>query len=275
MARRKDSNEHTPREPDAVLSPGASISSSATRITIRRGAFPHVSFSLLVPRAFAPKWLVEHSLRACVVPSRIKAILGTAVLKVASGNYHRGMEAFEHVCRIALESEGFAVSSNVKFPVRLRTKKKKRKEEQTHGIEIDLIGARAGALVLGSVKSFFGSKGVQAKSLSTKASDDDKKRYRLFHDRREREQVVAAAAKRYGYEVGQVELRLYVGQFKAGDESLVRKRVGAIKLGARPASVVGPSQIRDWLDHMIKSKTYVDDPVVATLRLFATGAPRG
>ncbi len=66
------------------------------------------------------------------------------------------MESFEHLCKVALEAEGFAVTSNAKFPVRRRTRRVEYEEYQTHGYEIDLVGARGDGLVLAEVKSFLG-----------------------------------------------------------------------------------------------------------------------
>jgi hypothetical protein len=51
------------------------------------------------------------------------------------------MQAYEHICKIAMEQEGFVVTSNVKFPVKRKTRKEDYEEYQTHGYEIDLIGA--------------------------------------------------------------------------------------------------------------------------------------
>jgi hypothetical protein len=74
------------------------------------------------------------------------------------------VESFEHLCKVALEAEGFVVTSNVKFFVRRLTSKKSREEYQTHGYEVDLVGARSDQLVLAEVKSFFGSRGVNRQS---------------------------------------------------------------------------------------------------------------
>jgi hypothetical protein len=43
------------------------------------------------------------------------------------------MESFEHVCKVALEAEGFVVTTNVKFPVRRQTRRADRDEFQTYG----------------------------------------------------------------------------------------------------------------------------------------------
>ena len=71
------------------------------------------------------------------------------------------MEGFEHLVKVALEADKYVVSGNLKFPVRMRTKKKIHDEWQTHGYEVDLVGAKQDSLVLASVKSFFGSRGGQ------------------------------------------------------------------------------------------------------------------
>jgi hypothetical protein len=70
------------------------------------------------------------------------------------------MEAFEAFVAVALEGEGLVVSEGVKFPVKLRTGKAAYAEMQTHGYGVDLVGAPADALVLATVKSFFGSRGM-------------------------------------------------------------------------------------------------------------------
>lgn len=58
------------------------------------------------------------------------------------------MEAFESFVALALETEGLVVSEALKFPVTRQTPS----GLQTHGYEVDLVGARADRLVLASVK---------------------------------------------------------------------------------------------------------------------------
>ncbi len=72
------------------------------------------------------------------------------------------MESFEHLVKVFLESQcqQYVVTTNVKFPIRKKTRKVEREEYQTHGHEVDIVAARFDSLLLGSVKSFFGSKGV-------------------------------------------------------------------------------------------------------------------
>jgi hypothetical protein len=57
---------------------------------------------------------------------------------------------------LALETEKLVVSEALKFPVTQQTTS----GLQTHGYEVDLVGARSDRLVLATVKSFFGSAGV-------------------------------------------------------------------------------------------------------------------
>src|SRR2546425_4893498 len=110
------------------------------------------------------------------------------------------MEAFESFVALALEADGFVVSQAVKFDVRLPTRKAAYEEVQAHGYEVDLICARADGLVLASVKSFFGSRGVVAEHVIGNTSDDPlRKRYILLNDATVRSEVVRAAAERFGY----------------------------------------------------------------------------
>lgn len=126
------------------------------------------------------------------------------------------MESFEQLCKVALEAEGFVVTGNVKFFARRQTKKAAYDEFQEHGYEVDLVGARADRLVLASVKSYFGSRGVNRQSfvgLADPAKRTDYSGYRILNDAALKREVVNAAFARYGYEDAQVEMRLYAGKF--------------------------------------------------------------
>ena len=183
------------------------------------------------------------------------------------------MESFEHVCKVALEAEGFVVTTNVKFPVTRRTKKVSRAEFQTHGYEVDLVGARTDELVLASVKSFFGSHGVSLAGLEQSG-------YMLFNDLELRKEVVRVASERYGYAPDRVKLRLYVGRFAP------RSRDGVIAhFHERDVEIRTPEQIAELVLKTAESKTYTDDPVITTVKLLkatghlkparADGQPRG
>ena len=172
------------------------------------------------------------------------------------------MEAFEHVVKILVESQGYVATTNVKFFVRRKTKKKVRDEYQTHGYELDIVAARADSLILGSVKSFFGSKGVSTVGFLELhgAVHEDQKGYKVFNDSELRDQIREVAAKRYGYPVSAIRYALYVGRFKSGDEQPIRTYLGTlgIEVFANPEICAG---LRRSL-----VGTYTDDPVVMTLK---------
>lgn len=172
---------------------------------------------------------------------------------------------FEHVCKVALEAEGFVVTTNVKFPVRRQTRRADRDEFQTHGYEVDLVGARMDALVLASVKSFLGSRGVNADAfvgLVSNPTPRDVGGYKLFNDSQLRNSVKAVAAERYGYELDQIKLRLYVGKFAGGDH---RERI-VEHLARLDVEVKGLEEIVDAVLTAAESKTYTDDPVFMTVK---------
>lgn len=109
-----------------------------------------------------------------------------------------GVEAFEGVVAVALEAEELVGSSGVKFPVARETRKAARVEIQTHGYEVDLIGARADKLVLASVKSMLGSRGIVAEHVTGTGGDLAlRKRDALLNDKELRGEVIRAAARRY------------------------------------------------------------------------------
>lgn len=175
------------------------------------------------------------------------------------------MQSFEHVCKVSLESENFIVTSNVKFPVRRKTRRKDREQYQTNGFEVDLVGARGDRLVLAEVKSFFGSGGVGLdcfKGLADKQKTVNYfSQYKIFNDARLRKAVLKLAAERYGYEIEQIEMRLYVGKFRSTSRPKIEKHLA--KIGVR---VVALDAIAKRLLEVAESKTYTDDPVVMTVK---------
>jgi hypothetical protein len=185
------------------------------------------------------------------------------------------MEAFESFVAIALEAEGLVVSEALKFRVPLQTQKTAYKEIQTHGYEVDLVGARSDRLVLATVKSFFGSRGVAAEHVTgTTADQVARKRYRLLNDPELRSAVVSAAAERFGYETSQVRLRLYAGKF-AGPaqgihEQLIRDWCASQFAGGGPIEVIG---IKDVLARVLDAAAhtqYRDNPVLVTMKVLET-----
>lgn len=145
-----------------------------------------------------------------------------------------------------MESEGLVVSSALKFPVKRRTRKVAYEEWQTHGFEVDLVAARSDRLVLATVKSFFGSRGVVAEHVRGEGSDPRANAlYALLNDPLIRGTVVAAAAERFGFQTDQIELRLYVGRFATSrSEEAVRDWCAEKHVGAGPIAVIGAERGR-------------------------------
>lgn len=181
------------------------------------------------------------------------------------------MEAYESFAALAMETEGLVVSEAVKFPVRRQTARTDYEEFQTHGFEVDLVGARADRLVLATVKSFFGSAGVQAHEVMGERGNH--RGYALLNNPDVQQQVLDGACERYGYQSSQVELRLYVGKF-AGKASKLHEP--AIRTWCAEQVVGGgPIQVFDARDVAIKvravasSKTYRDSPALVAMKVLA------
>jgi hypothetical protein len=181
------------------------------------------------------------------------------------------VESFEQVCRVALEAEGFAVSGNVKFFVKRRTKRKDRVEYQTHGYEVDLVGARSGKLVLAEVKSFLGSRGVSREGFVGLAKEGGSgsrtSLFKLFNDAKLRRSVVEQACELYGYKLSDVEMRLYVGKFAGDHERDIRRHFEKVK--KPPVKVIGLDRIVEELMRQAESQSYLDDPVLVTVKALA------
>jgi hypothetical protein len=180
------------------------------------------------------------------------------------------VEAFESFVALALEAEGLVVSSAVKFPVTLRTRRADHVEVQTHGYEVDLVGARADRLVLASVKSYLGSRGVAAEHvIGTTKNEALRKRYSLLNRPEVRGKVLKGAAKLYGYRTGQIEMRLYVGKFagSGAHEEQIRKWAKRQKVGAGPIGVYGLKDVVGRVREAASHKQYRDDPVLVTMKV--------
>jgi hypothetical protein len=172
------------------------------------------------------------------------------------------VEAYESVVAVALEGEEFAVTGPVKFPIEVHVEKQHRTETQTHGFEVDLVAARADRLVLATIKSYFGSRGVVAD-------------HRLLNDPPFREQMVSLAAGRYGYTVDQVRVRLYAGRFAPASgkhEQRIRAWCSQTWVGGGPIEVFGPHEVAEQLLVTAANTQYRDNPVLAAVKLLlATG----
>jgi hypothetical protein len=177
------------------------------------------------------------------------------------------MEGFEQFVAVAMESEepGLVVSSAVKFPVARRTKKKAYEEVQTHGYEVDLVGANANKLVLATVKSFFGSRGVVATAVAGTGSSSGL--YRLLNDVFIRDEVIKAASKHYGYELDQIFLRLYVGKFSGNDETRVRAWCSEQQLPSGPIKVYNVKDVVNLVKQKAGQTTYIDNASIVALKV--------
>ncbi len=178
------------------------------------------------------------------------------------------MEAFESFVALALESEGLVVSEAVKFKIALQTKRKDRVEIQEHGYEVDLVAARADKLVLASVKSFFGSKGVQAKQVAGLSGGSGDSGYKMLNRLEVRDGILAEAAKIYGYSEDQVEFRLYVGHFSNIQQELETRAWCASQIvGSGPIRVFSVDEIVGVVKAKAESKTYLNNPALVALKV--------
>jgi hypothetical protein len=75
---------------------------------------------------------------------------------------------------------------------------------------------------------------------------------------------VKETCKRYGYEPRQVRMRLFVGRFAGGHEDSIRKHLGKFKDPS--VEVIGLKQIVDELTAQAESRSYIDDPVLVTMK---------
>ena len=182
------------------------------------------------------------------------------------------MEAFEAFVALTLEAEGLVVSEAVKFPVTRQTAKTSHVEVQTHGFEVDLVGASATRLVLASVKSFFGSRGVVAAAVRGEAAKpSDNRLYAMLNDPLVRQGVLDGACSRYGYSPAQVEFRLYVGRFAAAskgeEEKAVRDWCAQTVVGSGPIRVYGVTEVATRARQVASTKQYRDNPALVAIKV--------
>jgi len=179
------------------------------------------------------------------------------------------VEAFESFVALTLEAERFVVSEAVKFRVRVPVKS--REQFQEHGFEVDLVGARRDRLVLASVKSFFGSQGVSVDHVLGLAKTETlNRRYAMFNRPVVRDEIVRLACDRYGYEGGQVEVRLYVGKWadRAGRH---RERLNSWAaeqiIGGGPIKVFDVRDIAAKARELAKVTMYRDSPALVAIKV--------
>ncbi|WP_188744741.1 hypothetical protein [Agromyces bauzanensis] len=143
---------------------------------------------------------------------------------------------------------------------------------QTHGYEVDLVGANSERLVLATVKSFFGSRGVVADHVMGVSGYTSW--YALLNQFDIRDGVVTEACARFGYAPEQTEMRLYVGKVAGGtNEARIRAWASTQEIGGGPIQVIGATEVVSKVREVARSKQYRDHPVLATLKVLdAAGA---
>jgi hypothetical protein len=182
------------------------------------------------------------------------------------------MEAFEAFVALTMEHEGLVVSEAIKFPVPRQTKKTAYPEFQTHGFEVDLVGANADCLVLATVKSFFGSQGVvSGHVMGIQPDTRGAKLYALLNDELVRTTVIEKACERYNYRPDQVELRLYVGRFAGGKsrkhETVIREWAANQRVGRGPIRVIDVREVAATARKVAESTTYRDNPALVAIKV--------
>ncbi len=180
------------------------------------------------------------------------------------------MDAFERFVAVTLEADGFGVYERVRFCAEDESGNGASDAGQAHGYAVDLVGAGADRLVLAMVKSLFGSRGVVAEHVTGETRDlRCRKRYALLNDEVVRASVVDGAAERFGYDVEQVQLRLYVAKFathgRGQHEARVREWCARQTAGSGPIEVVGVWDVLEKVRAAATRQQYRDDPVLATM----------
>ena len=179
------------------------------------------------------------------------------------------MEAFEEFVKVFLEQQKYVVTGNIKFPVRQKTKKQAYDEWQTHGHEVDVVAARSKSLVLGTVKSFFGSGGVnkqQFKGIADESRKTHFKQFSIINDLNVQEQIIAGAADRFGYPKGEIQIWVFVGHFKNGHENPIREHLNQVSRNGVRMKVYGLNEIVEGVMEASKSTTYFNNQVVVALK---------
>ena len=89
-----------------------------------------------------------------------------------------------------------------------------------------------------------------------------------------REAVVNRAAERFGYDVDQIQMRLYAGRFStAASEAEIREWAKSQIIGSGPLQVYDAKHVVAKVREAAKSQQYRDSAVLATLKVLdATGA---
>ena len=180
------------------------------------------------------------------------------------------MDGLDQIASLYLEIEGFAVSRRVIFPVETVVYKAMRTERQTEVFEIDLVAARADKIRLCSVKSFLtsqeigrqGFKGIADEGLRKTHFDE----YKLFNDPNIRRQVTELACQKYGYQTDQVELVLFAGKVKAGQEAMIRQHLESLAPHGLVTVLTAKEILPKVLEHC-EQNISLNNPIVTMTKL--------
>jgi hypothetical protein len=179
------------------------------------------------------------------------------------------VEAFESFVALTMEAEGLVVSEAVKFRVKVAVPS--REGFQTHGFEVDLVGANSRKLVLASVKSFLGSRGVAAEYVSgTSTNQAANRRYAMFNNAAVRQGVIDGACELYGYKPKQLELRLYAGKFadKHGrHRQQIADYLSGLDIGGGKLRLFGLDDVVPRAIELAGSKQYRDNAALVAIKV--------
>lgn len=178
------------------------------------------------------------------------------------------MESFEQFVAVAMQSEGLVVTGPFRFKIGYLNLTPDFKGKQDTPYEIDLIGASRERLVLATVKSFFGSQGARPKDVL--GTGKDASHYRMINDPVISKGLVQAAADRFGYEVSQVEVRLYAGKYagKTG-EATIREWASDQILGGGPLQVFNIAEVVGSVRALAQISTYSDSAPITAMKAVA------
>jgi hypothetical protein len=171
------------------------------------------------------------------------------------------MESFEAVVATALEAENYVVAG----PITIKWFSEghpKKKGEQPNRLEIDLVAARGDRLVLATVKSFFGSGGVFPKDVM--GTGRGASGYTMINDKKKRAELIELVAAKYGYDVKDIEVRLYAGKFAgAQGEQAIRDWAAEQQLGGGVLQVVNALQLSKVIFALAKESHYQNNVAIA------------
>ncbi len=171
------------------------------------------------------------------------------------------MESFEAVVATALEAENYVVAG----PITIKwfsPGHPKNKGEQPNRLEIDLVAARGDRLVLATIKSFFGSGGVFPKDVM--GTGRGASGYTMINDKKKRAELIELVAAKYGYEVKDVEVRLYAGKFAGVQgEQIIRDWASKQVLGGGVLQVVNALQLSKVIFALAKESHYQNNVAIA------------